>query len=248
MFRYIPIGSRQAQRPIRPPSAGGPDLGAVEDPVVAVADGRRDSTCHIGAAAGFGQELHPDLLPAQDGRDMARLLFLGSEIQQHRRARRHGRHLETGRIFVAEQFLVERLLVRAGQSLSPVPGRDGDACETGLVELALQATVVGHGRQFHVPVHAAQSGRNLAAVLSEFGPDPFPRACAEVLDGLDLVAHAEILSSTTRFAIRRRCSDGVPCSIRFMVARRRNRCRSCSKVNPMPPCNWTQSWSTSTLC
>ena len=51
---------------------------------IAVAYRGRDGAGCVGAAARLGQELDPDLLAAQHGRDMAQLLLLGAEFQQER--------------------------------------------------------------------------------------------------------------------------------------------------------------------
>ena len=46
---------------------------------------------------GLGEELHPELVALEDGRDVAALLLLGAEIEQDGGARRDGRRLEPGR-------------------------------------------------------------------------------------------------------------------------------------------------------
>ena len=50
----------------------------------------------------------------------ATLLLLGAEVEQHRGAGRDGRRLDPGRVLVAGQLLVERLLVRGREALAAV--------------------------------------------------------------------------------------------------------------------------------
>ena len=91
VLRHVPVGAGQAQAPVGPPRAGGPHLRAVEDPLVAVAHRGGEAPGDVGAAARLGEELHPELLALEDGGDVALLLLLGAELQQHGRARREGR-------------------------------------------------------------------------------------------------------------------------------------------------------------
>ena len=105
------VRARQ-QAPVRPPGARGPHLRTVQHPLVAVADGGGERAGDVGAAARLGEELHPELLALEDGGDVAALLLLGAEVEQHGRARRDRRGLEPARVLVAGDLLVERLLVR----------------------------------------------------------------------------------------------------------------------------------------
>ena len=82
--------------------------------------------------------------PLQDGGDVRQLLLLGAEVEQHRGARRECRHLDAARVLVAGQLLVEDPLVRRGEALAAVLGRDADAGEAGVEEHALHAR--GRGR------------------------------------------------------------------------------------------------------
>ena len=43
---------------------------------------------HVRAAARLGEELHPQLVTAQDGRDVTQLLLLGAVLEDHRRTGR----------------------------------------------------------------------------------------------------------------------------------------------------------------
>ena len=80
----------------------------LSDPFVAVADGGRERSGDVGAAARLGQQLHPDLFAPEDGGDVALLLFLRTELEQHRQARRQGGHLQSRWMLVAHELLVER--------------------------------------------------------------------------------------------------------------------------------------------
>src|SRR5690606_20625067 len=120
----------------------------------------------------------------------------------------------------------------------------------------LQLAVAGDGRQLLLVGDPTPQRRRLGGRRLEVGADPGPRPLPEALDVLDLgvavggdrgllARHAARSLSTTMSATRWRWSAGVPNSVRFTVWRRRNRCRSCSNVTPMPPCSCTQSCSSS---
>ena len=91
---HVPVRAQQTQAVVGEPRARRPDLGAVHDPLVAVAHRGRQRAGHVRATTGLGQELHPDLLALEDRRDVPLLLLLGAELEQHRRAGHERRHLE----------------------------------------------------------------------------------------------------------------------------------------------------------
>jgi hypothetical protein len=69
---------------------------------------------------------------------MALLLFLGTELQQDRRARHERRDLEDAGELVADDLLVERALVRGREALAAVLRREADAGEARFVVLLLE--------------------------------------------------------------------------------------------------------------
>ena len=91
---HVPVGARQDQTPVGPPRAGRPDLRPVEHPLVAVAHRGGLRAGDVGSACRLGQELHPDLVAAEDGGEVLRLLLLGSVVEEQGRARLQRRNLE----------------------------------------------------------------------------------------------------------------------------------------------------------
>ena len=58
--------------------AGRPDLLAVDDVVIAVADGARLQRSEVGAGAGFAEELAPDVFAGDDLREVGGFLLVGA--------------------------------------------------------------------------------------------------------------------------------------------------------------------------
>ena len=137
MLRHVPIGPGQAEAPVGPPRTGGPDLGPVEHPFVAVADRTGQGPGHVRTTARLGEELHPDLLALQDGRDVPALLLLGAEVEEHGGAGRQRGGLQPGRELVAGQLLVQHRLMGRGEPLTAVGTGEADAGQPGLEEHAL---------------------------------------------------------------------------------------------------------------
>jgi hypothetical protein len=140
---HVPVRPGQAQAPVGPPRARGPDLRAVQDPLVAVAHGAGEHPRDVRATAGLGQQLHPELLPSKDRGDVAPLLLLGAELEDDFGAGRQGRHLEAHRELVAFECLVQRPLVRRCEPSSAVCTRDADPAEPGFEESPLQLALMG---------------------------------------------------------------------------------------------------------
>src|SRR2546428_4963078 len=70
--------------PVREVRARRPHLLAVDDEVVALIDGARPEARQIGAGAGLGEALAPDLVGVEDRREMATLLLLGAPVDESR--------------------------------------------------------------------------------------------------------------------------------------------------------------------
>jgi hypothetical protein len=98
-----------------------------ENPFVTVAHGGGLRAGDIGPTRRFGQELHPDLLPAKNGR----------VVENHGGARLQCRYRETKRVFVWPDLLVKCVLVGRGQPLAAVLLRESDPCEAGVEQPTL---------------------------------------------------------------------------------------------------------------
>ena len=90
----VPVRAGQAEPVVGTPRARAPDLRPAEQPLVAVAHGRRPCAGGVGRAARFGQELHEDVLALEDRRDVPELLLVRAEVEDDRHARREVRHAE----------------------------------------------------------------------------------------------------------------------------------------------------------
>ena len=98
--------------------AAGPDLLAVDDELVAVADGPGAEVGEVAAAARLGEQLAPELLAAEDRPEVAVLLLLGAGVEDRRAgpadADRVDRAAHAGRRqLVVDQQLVDRVGVEA---------------------------------------------------------------------------------------------------------------------------------------
>ena len=84
VLRHIPVGARQQQPVLRVMGAGGPDLLAVDDPLVPLEIGPRRRAGKIGTAARLAEQLAPSVLASQDP---AQELFLVhvAPVQKDRR-------------------------------------------------------------------------------------------------------------------------------------------------------------------
>ena len=144
---------------------------------------------------------------------MLPLLLLGTEVEEDRQAGGEGRHLDTDRVLVPSELLVEHLLVRRGEALASVLLGNADAREPRVEQHPLELPVVGDGGEFDVVLVTADHGtRDLARLeRTEVVADPRPCTPLELLEVCGrYVAHAAPISRTTVSPTRRRCSLGVP--------------------------------------
>jgi hypothetical protein len=115
----VRVGAGDEDRPAGVVGAGRPHLLAVHDPVVAVPDRPGAQPRQVGARAGFGEQLAPDLLAGPQRPQEALLLLLGAVAQDGR-----GGHAEADadapRVVVGRagggQFGVHDALQRAGRA------------------------------------------------------------------------------------------------------------------------------------
>ena len=199
VLRHVPVRARQAEPPVGPPRAGRPHLRPVEHPLLAVPNGGRQGAGDVRAAARLGEELHPDLLTAEHGREVPALLLLGPEVQQHGGARRERRRLQPGRYLVARDLVVEGPLVGRGEAEAPVLDRDAHPGEPGVEEHALHLAVARDlGELLLVGADVAQAaGVHVALDPPEVRADPTARPGPERLDVLGGVGHRTVEPSIT---------------------------------------------------
>src|SRR5439155_17677652 len=119
-----------------------PDLLAVDDPLVALEDGAGLRGTHVGAAAGLGEALAPDLLSGQQRREITRLLLVGAP-----RDDRGAGHAETDPADMcgrsgAGRLLEEDALVGVGRAAAAVLLGPGQADVAGVVQLPAPGTAV----------------------------------------------------------------------------------------------------------
>jgi len=78
MLLLVPIGARQQQSPMCLVRAGRPDLLPVHHPLIAAELGPRYRTGHVRSAAGFTEQLAPDVLTGQNAEQELLLLQVGA--------------------------------------------------------------------------------------------------------------------------------------------------------------------------
>src|ERR1700722_11096102 len=214
--------------------------------MVAVAPRGGYGSSRIGATGRLGEELNPDLFPAQDGGNMTQLLILGPKLEQQGHRRDERRRLDVRWIVVSVELAVEGRLMCGGEALSAVFDRNTDAGEAAVVELALKMAA-GRDARKHVLIGVARRREKGVSVGLRCGrhvvSQPGTRANGEVV-GAYLGAHlrrspgsAASTNPTSRWVK----SAGVANAFAATTARRNRTCRSWSAVTPMPPWSWTQS-------
>ena len=85
VLRGIPVRAREQQAVVGVVGARGPDLLAIDDPVLAVEVGARSSTGEIGPAAGFAEQLAPGVFAGEDAAQVLLLLRIAAVFEQGRR-------------------------------------------------------------------------------------------------------------------------------------------------------------------
>src|SRR5579859_1227560 len=180
------ICSDEAEAPVGILRPTGPDLLAVDLPVVSGVLALRLKAREIGARTGLGIALTPAQLTAHDRRDVALLLRLGAVFQE-RRAEHRGAH--AGHRIVgadAVHLLLQHARLGAGQAAAAIFGRPGRRAPA-LVghplfpQLAVGAQALGARDHLHWLVRQR---------LGEVGLEPLARLGAEgVLVGATEVGH-----------------------------------------------------------
>jgi hypothetical protein len=82
---HVPVGARQEQAPMRLVRRGGPDLLAVDHPLVALPVGARHRARHVRAAARLAEQLAPGVLAGQDALQELLLMEIRAVRQDGRR-------------------------------------------------------------------------------------------------------------------------------------------------------------------
>ncbi|MNE29735.1 hypothetical protein D3C80_1232260 [compost metagenome] len=80
----LEVGADQGVHPVGLVTVGGPDLGAVDQKIIAVFHGRGFQTGKVRAGIGLGETLAPTHFATAHGRQQGQLLCFAGELQQHR--------------------------------------------------------------------------------------------------------------------------------------------------------------------
>lgn len=171
----IRVGAGEQEDPVGAVAAGGPDLLAVDDEVVAVAYGAGLQRGEVAARARLRVTLAPDRLGAGDAGQVLALLLLAAVHDQRRSQHAHAETARAviGRAVVAELFAEHHLLVdaRAQAAVLLRPGGGDPAARRELlVEGVRLIEIIAAG---NIKVEAAlkrrqrclQEGAHLAAQL-----------------------------------------------------------------------------------
>ena len=125
----VRVRAREEDHPVALVRAGGPDLGAVDHVVVAVADGAGLETGEVRAGAGLAEALAPLLLAAEDARQVALLLLVGAIEQDRGAGPAQADTAETGGALAGELLVEDELLhdAQAGPAVlgGPMGGDPG---------------------------------------------------------------------------------------------------------------------------
>ncbi len=118
------VGPRQHEDPVGPLRRGDPRLGAVDDVRVTLAHGTGRERGEVGAGAGLGVALAPELLAREDLGQVARALLVVAELHDHRRdhlqpERQHPRRPAVGDL-LAEDVPLHRVPAGAPVLRGPV--------------------------------------------------------------------------------------------------------------------------------
>src|SRR5690606_3035468 len=119
------VGADEGEAPVGVLGAGGPDLLAVDQEVVALVLGAGRKAGQVRAGAGFGEALAPPDLAGDDAGDVALLLLFGPVFQE-RRAEHHDAHAADRVVGAGSgQFLDDDLRSGGVESAAAVLGRPG---------------------------------------------------------------------------------------------------------------------------
>src|SRR5439155_8380146 len=125
VLRRVRVRAREHEHPIGVLRVGGPNLLAIDHPVVAVADGARLERSQVGAGAGLAEALTPGHFAAQDLRQVLRLLLIRAMDDQRRADHAHAHAADLRSTGLGELLVHDELLHRAqaGAAVLLGPGR-----------------------------------------------------------------------------------------------------------------------------
>jgi len=145
--RGLGVGAGQQHHPVRDVSQRGPDLLAVDHPVLAVLHRASLERGQVGAGVGLGVALAPDLLAGEDFGGVALLLLFGPVGDDRGAGHADAQDVQDGRGLGQRHLLLQDQLLHEGESLAAVFLGPGEPDESGVEELALPAAqrLVGFG-------------------------------------------------------------------------------------------------------
>ncbi|MEZ5136577.1 MAG: hypothetical protein R2699_16395 [Acidimicrobiales bacterium] len=181
------VGADEEQAPPGQVRRRDPDLGSVEDVVVAVGDGEGAQVGEVRAGLGFGEALAPVVVGVEDVGDPPVALLVGAPADDHRTDLPQAVGVVDARRARPCHLLgVDHRLGRRGVAPAPL-GRPGDGRPATLVELALPGAPAFHLRQ-----HARGAGAG-RVVLAGVSPRLEERRQLGVEPGHQLVAERLVL-------------------------------------------------------
>ena len=201
MLGHVGVGSGDDDSVGAQVGQGGPDLLAVEDPLVAVALGPGLQAGHVGAGTWLGEHLAPHVLAGDVAGQVGRLLAMGAVLGQHGQAHPVGDEQVVGHVGVAAALLAPSPVVGLGQSGAAVlrgvrEPREAGGGE-GLLE-ALSRPQAQFAQRVGVPVEVDAGG-----VLIEEGPAAGPERFV-LGSGEGVVVHGPLSVATRRSVPRPR--------------------------------------------
>ena len=183
------VGAHQAEDHVRPLAAGGPDLLAVDQPVIALVLGPGRERGEVGAGARLGEALAPAHLPGDDVGNVLLLLILGAVFQQGRAEHAHAHAADRVPGADGGHFLIQHPGFLGREAAAAVLGRPGgDAPALFAHPLAPHRHVAG---EFGAAGHGPRLGFGIMGQrLGEIGFKPFARLRPETVQiGAAKVSH-----------------------------------------------------------
>ena len=123
VLRRVGVGAGQQEDVVGVLRLGGPDLLAVDDPLVAVELGPGLEAGQVGAGVGLAEALAPGDLALEDARDELLLLLLGAPLQDGRADEGVTEEVAPQRGAGPGELLVQHDLLEQGEPLAAVLGR-----------------------------------------------------------------------------------------------------------------------------
>ena len=170
VLRRLGVGAGEHEAPVGGVGFAGPDLLAVDDPLVAVEGGPGGQRGEVGAGVGLGVALAPAVLPREDAGQVVALLLLGARDDQGRSDHVDRHHVvgPAGRRAGSGELLVQHDPLDGRQARAAVVGGPGRCDQPVLAEQPPPADdEVGPLRSGQ----SAEAGPVRREVLAEEGPN-----------------------------------------------------------------------------